>query len=362
MVSAIAHRTCSSCTGRARAIHPASGLAVIIVIASFLLSACTPAWNLPAPQQSTGACLDGLGAPAAPVTGVFVQPDDGYAPVVDEIDAARCTLDLTMYMLTDDVIFDALTAADARDVRVRVILDQHPFGMFGDQQEAFDRLEGRGVEVQWGESAYQFTHAKYMVIDARVAVIMNQNFTGAAFDGNREFGVITTHPEEVAQAADVFASDWAADGASPAVPGPLVVSPDNARQRVLELIGSADRSIDVYAEVIRDVDVLAALRAAERRGVQVRLIMNASLDPEDIAAVEALVGDGVEVRLMETLYIHAKAMTVDGETSLIGSVNYSMTSLDRNREVAMVVDDPLLVSRVIAVYERDWARSVPVES
>ncbi len=90
--------------------------------------------------------------------------------------------------------------------------------------------------------------------------------------------------------------------------------------------------------------------------------MNASLDPEDISAIEALLSDGVEVRLMETLYIHAKAMTIDGDVSLIGSVNYSMTSLDRNREMAMVVDDPLLVSRVISVYERDWARSVPVES
>lgn len=356
------HRTDLVCPGSARTIHSTSGLAVILVIASFLLSACGFGWSGPGGSGDVDACLAGLGAPPAPVTGVFVQPDDGYAPVVDEIEAARCTLDLTMYMLTDDTLFAALVAADMRGVRVRVILDQHPFGMFGDQQEAFDRLADGGVDVQWGESAYQFTHAKYMVIDARVAVIMNQNFTGAAFDGNREFGVVTTQAEAVAQAAEVFIADWAEDGASPAVPGPLIVSPDNARERVLELINGAGHSIDLYAEVIRDEAVLAALRGAEERGVRVRLIMNASLDPQDVAAVEALVGGGVEVRLMGTLYVHAKAMTVDGDISLIGSVNYSMTSLDRNREVAMVVDDPLLVSRVVAVYERDWARGVPVGS
>jgi phosphatidylserine/phosphatidylglycerophosphate/cardiolipin synthase-like enzyme len=252
----------------------------------------------------------------------------------------------------------ALEAAVDRGVRVRVMLEHHPFGAFGDQQEAFERLRDGGVAVQWGLSAHRFTHAKYAVIDKRVALIMNQNLTRSAFNGNREFGVITTEPEAVEQAAAIFAHDWA--GTSTAtVTGPLVVSPENSRSRVLGLINGARESIDFYAEVISDDSVLAALRGATQRGVRVRLIVNASFDAEEEDALVALSNAGVEVRLMEGLYIHAKTMIVDGSAALIGSQNYTSTSLDKNRELGMIVEQPALVSRCLAIYERDWLRAVP---
>jgi cardiolipin synthase A/B len=334
-------------------------LAMILFIASFFVSACAPWQAVQTSDRAVETCLANLGERPSPVTGVFVEPDDGYAPVVDEIAAARCTLDLAMYMLTDDVLFDALITADGRGVRVRVILDQHPFGMFGDQQEAFDRLMEGGVEVAWGRSGYQFSHAKYMVVDGRTALIMNQNFTGAAFNSNREFGVITTSQVEVDQAQAIFEEDWDLEREPEPVPGPLFVSPENSRERLLALIGSAETSVDFYAELIRDTEVLAALEDATARGVRVRLIMNASLDPQDLEAIAELAEHGVGVRQMQRIYIHSKTMIIDGERALIGSINYSMTSLDRNREVAMLVDDPRLVSRVVAVYERDWVRAVP---
>ena len=331
---------------------------MILIVAGVLLSSCAPWQSAHDAARPIEECLAGLGAPPSDVTGVFVEPDDGYAPVVDEIEAARCTLDLTMYMLTDDVLFEALIDADTRGVRVRVILDEHPFGMFGDQQEAFERLEDGGVEVTWGQAAFQFTHAKYMVVDGRVALIMNQNFTGAAFTSNREFGVITTSGPQVEQVQAIFAADWASEP-SGEIEGPLFVSPDNSRARLLELIASAVVSIDFYAELIRDVEVLQALEDAVSRGVRVRLIMNASLDPEDVEAIEELVANDVEVRLIESLYIHSKTMIVDGNRALVGSINYSMTSLDRNREVAMLVDEQVLVSRITSVFERDWVRAIP---
>jgi cardiolipin synthase A/B len=303
-------------------------------------------------------CIRALGDAPSTVTGIFIEPDDGYAPVLDELNDARCGIDLTIYMLTDDDVFTALEDAVDRGVRVRVMLEEHPFGAFGDQQEAFDRLRAGGVAVQWGLSAHRFTHAKYVVIDKRVALIMNQNLTRSAFDGNREFGVITTEPAAVEQAAAIFAHDWA--GTSTAtVAGPLVVSPENSRSRVIGLIDGARESIDFYAEVITDDDVLSALRGAMQRGVRVRLIVNASFDSEEEDVLISLASAGVDVRLMEGLYIHAKTMIVDGATALIGSQNYTPTSLDQNRELGMVVEQGALVNRCLAIFERDWVRAIP---
>lgn len=340
-------------------------LRLLRVLFACLSIACVLASCSFTPRDGAGLaveeCLTALVDRPSAVTGVFIEPDDGYAPVVDELDEARCRIDLSIYMLTDDTIFGALADASNRGVDVRVILDEHPFGMFGSQQEAMDRLLEEGIEVKWGVSEHQFAHAKYAVVDERVALIMNQNLTRSAFNGNREFGVVTTDPTVVDQAIAVFASDW--NGKSSGnIQGPLIVSPENSRERINDLINGADTSIDFYAEVIRDTGILAALGNAIDRGVSVRLIVNGTQDPEDIEMLIALSESGVQIRLMERMYIHAKTMIIDGDAALIGSLNYTMTSLDRNREVGMVVTDPALVGRVVSVYERDWLRSIPADT
>ncbi len=292
------------------------------------------------------------------MTGLFVAPDDGEAPILDELEAARCTIDVSVYLLTADAVIAALDAAADRGVRVRVMLEEHPFGGDIRPDEVRANLEGHGIDIRWSGSGIRFSHAKFIVVDRRVALIMNQNLTAAAFSRNREFGVVTTHRASVAQAQEIFDVDWDGDG-SDAVDGPLIISPTNSRERLLALIDGATDSIELYAEVIRDEEILAALGAAEARGVEVRLIVDQSLDEDSQAIAARLFAYGVDIRLASHVYIHAKLMIVDGELAVVGSQNFTQTSLGRNREVAMVIEDPLLLQRCLAIFERDWLRSVP---
>src|SRR5687767_4256007 len=119
-------------------------------------------------------------------------------------------------------------------------------------------------------------HIKTMVIDDAVAIIMNQNITESAFTTNREFGVVTTRPDAVQSVAAIFEADWTR-GVEPD-PGPLVVSPTNARDQLLTLVRGAQVSLDLYAEVLRDREMLDALIAAVERGVDVRIIVSPSSD------------------------------------------------------------------------------------
>ena len=104
---------------------------------------------------------------------------------------------------------------------------------------------------------------------------------------------------------------------------------------------------------------MAALGAAERRGVAVRLIVDGSMDDADQAVAATLYGHGVEIRLADTLYIHAKLMVIDGEQAIVGSQNYTPTSLDDNRELAIVATDPFILERCLTIFERDWLRAIP---
>jgi phosphatidylserine/phosphatidylglycerophosphate/cardiolipin synthase-like enzyme len=292
------------------------------------------------------------------ITGIFIQPGDGRRPILDEIEAATTSIDLEIYIVSDDEILEALEAAQARGVAVRVLLEEHPYGGGGGQQGIFDRLIAAGIDVRWSNPVFRFSHIKMMVIDAGLVIIMNQNLTTSSFTGNRELGVVTTTPEAVKAASAIFEADWAQEAEPP--PGPLVVSPTNARESLQSLIDGAQTSVDVYAEVLRDPDLLHALEAAVQRGVTVRVIISpsASFDAERASLADA----GVQVRLLRSLYVHAKMILVDGQRAFVGSQNISTTSLDQNRELGIIVSDPVSLARISRVFDIDFTAATPQET
>ena len=86
--------------------------------------------------------------------------------------------------------------------------------------------------------------------------------------------------------------------------------------------------------------------------MRVRIIVSPSAD--FAAEVAALAASGVDIRLSSSLYIHAKLIVADGERAFVGSQNLSATSLDQNRELGIIVDDPVNLSRLARTFEIDF--------
>ncbi|MCC6312820.1 MAG: hypothetical protein IT337_02310 [Thermomicrobiales bacterium] len=297
--------------------------------------------------------------PPSAVLGIFVQPIDGRSPILDEIDAARSAVDLEVYLLSDEETIRALERAAARGVAVRVMLEEHPYGGGGGQQATLERLLAAGIDARWSDPAFRFSHIKTFVIDGSVALVMNQNLTYSSFAGNREFGATTTRPNDVAAAQAIFESDWNRGPEPP--PGPLVVSPTNSRADLLEMIDDAAVSLDVYAEVLRDQEFVDALAAAARRGVAVRIVMSPG-DERQQQTLRDLATAGVRTRLVTDIYVHAKIFVADGARAFVGSQNMTATSLDLNRELGVIFDDPGGIERIERVFDEDFRHGREVES
>ena len=324
-----------------------------------ILIACVGCGGVPLLATAPLPCHPPEQSPdAAIVDGLYVLPEDGRTPVLDEIDRAVCTIDINAYLISDETMIEALGDAEARGVEVRIIHEEHPFGGSGGHLERNEALAADGIELRTGPTDLIFTHAKYLIVDNQVAIITNQNFTFGAFDSNRELGVITTDQTEVAAMSRLFESDW--DGtAPPLLSDRLVVSPQNARLEIVNLIESADATIRLYAEVIRDDEIVDALSTAVQRGVKVQILVNSADDELDETIYAVLASNGVGLHIAGHVYVHAKAMVIDDTAVLIGSHNPTSTSLDRNREVSLIVSDAVAIDRATAVFDRDWAQSAP---
>jgi cardiolipin synthase A/B len=272
--------------------------------------------------------------------------------VVDDILNARKSVLVECYLISDPAIVQALQSARLRGCDVRVIMEETPFGGFSMNKTVRNQLRSSGIDANWGNRIYSFTHAKYVVIDDSVAWIMTANLSKSAFDKNREILVRTCSQTAVADLVRIF---WADRRRNPCAAGSLVVSPVNARQRLLGLLRESCCSVEIASEVLDDQETCRLLRDLAGRGVRVRVLVAA---PESIAVNAVtrseLEGTGVAVRYLETPYLHAKYIVVDTRVAYVGSHNLSAGSLDENREVGVITDDSMVVSTLEATFSGDW--------
>lgn len=134
-----------------------------------------------------------------------------------------------------------------------------------------------------------------------------------------------------------------------------------------KLLAAAKTSIDLgefYVSTSPDSKlepVLAELRAADARGVTVRMVVDSKLAktyPDTLAELDAL--PHVEVRKlpMETLtggVMHAKYFIVDGKTAWMGSQNFDWRSLQHVQELGVSTTAPGAVATWSSIFAVDWA-------
>ena len=229
---------------------------------------------------------------------------------------------------------------------------------------AYRYLTARGVHVRWGQAGTIY-HQKTLTVDHATSVIMTGNLVSRDYPGTRDFAVIDTNRADVAATVTTFDADFDGQPITPSDGADLVWSPTSALASVLAIINGATRTLAVEDEQMNDPAVTAALAAAARRGVRVRITMTA--DPEWDQAFTALTQAGVRIRLYPdtpgALYIHAKAIAADaglpGQQVLVGSQNFSVASLDYNRELGVLTADPAIVAAIAATIARDYAGAAP---
>jgi cardiolipin synthase len=338
-------------------------------------------------------------APGGTSHRLLVLPEDASRTnrnaIKSAIAAARRSIYLTIYELQDRDIVDSLVAARAANTAldVRVIFNCSSFkgcsqpgqgGPADPNAAAKQAFAAAGIKWKNADPSFTVTHQKTFVFDEAIAIIMTFNLSPSYFASARDFGVITSDRDEVREIVAVFQNDWATP-LIPSTPTLLVWSPTNSRDRIMSVIASATQSLDVYMEEFEDRRIADALIAAAKRltasGGLVRVITavlpvpgNPSSDG-NLAMRQYLNKNEVLARYGNwpvdpdnpggpATYIHAKMMLADHGTprarAYLGSQNFSATSLDRNRELGIILEagkDASLLDTLNAVFSGDWPRS-----
>jgi len=146
--------------------------------------------------------VDGAVVVGATLPGAEILP-----MVLGVIAAARHTVDVAMYTLTDADVVGAMEAAMVRSVAVRVLLD--PSERPSDPSAA--SLRAHGVAVRLYRSSGEKLHAKAAIVDGSTVVLGSANWTVSGFQHNHELDVSIPGDRRIASAFEQqYDSDWAA--------------------------------------------------------------------------------------------------------------------------------------------------------
>ncbi|ACV35915.1 phospholipase D-like domain-containing protein [Accumulibacter sp.] len=285
---------------------------------------------------------------------LIVQPGDSFFPIVRAIDRAHRSINLTAFRMDDPIIQRALIEARQRGVRIRVLISSSARGWADRNRKLLRDASEAGIDTREppGDSKRARYHYKVMTVDDEEAFVFTFNPTRENLHYTRDFGVELFNPTIAAEINRLFDADWDDRPFVPDAHSPLLVSPFNSRQKIEGWLAAAERSIQIADAKVQDPAIVRLLVHKAASGIPVRVL-------GDEAHGNGLPAE-IAFRAVPRYKLHAKCTIVDGSTAVIGSMNLRTESLDRRRELGIMVDDGDVLQRLQAVFESDWERKLPM--
>lgn len=142
----------------------------------------------------------------------------------------------------------------------------------------------------------------------------------------------------------------------------LIVMPDDGLRPVQHAVESAQRSLDIKMFLFSEMALVAAVIAAHRRGVSVRVMLNParrSGEPENVETRRLLAAAGIEVRDTNPEFVvtHEKSLLIDDRIGFVKSLNWTPKNFTHTRDYALVTADQTEVAEMLACFNADWERS-----
>jgi phosphatidylserine/phosphatidylglycerophosphate/cardiolipin synthase-like enzyme len=350
------------------------------------------------------------------------RPADGLylnsvgSPLFQLVQAAQQTIDIEIYTMADPEIRQYLRDAISRQVKVRILKDPNPLGETCDVFAAIGTPSSTGaassadcddqrqfvLDVRAAGGTYNpfdkktlcpngggeqgtscFEHGKIAIADQQVVMVSTGNFdetnlclaSESETTCNRDYSYIDDDSTTVATIEAIFSADLAdnAYDVRTLIPSSLAnvltVSPYSL-QPLVDFVNSAQTSIDLETQYLKEPTINSALEAAAARGVHVNVTTASvcafgrpsSYDTKttttiysafDQAGVSSVMFNSSNQINGKMGYLHAKVFVVDGNRAWVGSENSSTESLTENREYGLFFNTPADVNNALAQIQAD---------
>src|SRR5687768_5691843 len=169
---------------------------------------------------------------------VIIQPGDGVAPLLKAITRAKKSIDIVIFRFDVNAIEKALTEAVGR-------------GGASKLRKLESRMLKAGVTLSRTADDMVRYHGKLLVIDRKLAFVLGFNYTRQDIERSRSLGLVTRNAKVVRDILKIIDADH--NRVDLKIESTrVVVSPENARERLAGFIKKAKRELLIYDMNVSD--------------------------------------------------------------------------------------------------------------
>lgn len=349
--------------------------------------------------------INGFGATEGNRGELLDSPVGARARMIEDFDNARESICVLYYIWLDDgtgrAVADALIRAAKRGVRCKAMVDAVGSRAFL-KSGTWPRLQAAGIQTAIAlplgnplKTMFQRrldlrNHRKITVIDDRILHCGSQNCADAEFSVKPKFApwvdvMVRFEGPVVRQMHLLFAQDWLGSRPDELKHFDTVVEPmpdgfvaqtvgtgPNVKHGVTaqlfsRLVYEARRELIVTTPYfVPGETVCEALTSAAQSGVEVMLILPRRNDSGFVSNASRsyyprLVAAGVKIAEYNGGLLHSKTLTIDGETTFLGSSNMDIRSFDLNFENDILLSDRSLTGKIRERQMAYLADSTPID-
>lgn len=327
---------------------------------------------------------------------------------------AKTTVNLETYIFDQDELgmqfADLLIEKRRQGVTVNVLYDS--VGTLSVPQAFFERMKAGGVNLlafnpvnpvarvgKW--EVNNRDHRKLLVVDGSIAftggINISSDYANSSFFGSgrrptqvdaKKVGWRDTHVKvegpAVAAFQYSFVNNWVHQDAGELPEANYFPTLSAVGDKVVRVLASdPDKGFEIYkalvlaigeskktvhltsAYFVPDQQIVDALIAAARRGVDVRLVLPGVTDHGLVlhagrAFYDQLLAGGVKIHQLQVAVLHAKTAVIDGNWSTIGSANIDRRSFIHNYELNVIILDPAFGQQMESAFSEDLKDSKEV--
>jgi phosphatidylserine/phosphatidylglycerophosphate/cardiolipin synthase-like enzyme len=222
--------------------------------------------------------------------------------------------------------------------------------------KSYDNLHKSGIPVVWSDPKdFSLNHSKFVIIDSHF-YISTWNFSYSTFKYNRDFFLRSSDPNILDLLLQIFNYDFLWEEKNFYHPN-LVLSPFSSRHYFETYFNSAEKTIDLYFQYFKDDTLVDLLIKKQQSWVKITAIIPKTALESNIDIIEKMQSYWIVFHVMTKKKMHSKVIIIDKKYWFVGSINFSSYSLDKNRELWLLINNTEIIKEIIDYFEDDIANN-----